>query len=238
MIKSFIIWYSVLIALVPGVIFSQSIRPVLMYKLRYDSLYGTDPLLFNGIKYFPEHTVTRGFPWWKDDRPMTADIVYSGRSYENLQIRYNLYSQQFILEYADRYGALKQILLNRLKIDSVFIEDGLFVKNRFSDIKAPFLQVIHEDKISCYFTLEKTYRFDNSGIDTGYEYSDEKLTSYVVKSGKAYVFNGRSGFLKLFQKDKRKLIRSYIKENGIKVGRRIPADLTRLCIFCNKLCSP
>lgn len=48
-------------------------------------------------------------------------MVYSGRYYESLDMKYNLYTQEFILEYTYQYGGLQQLILNRSYIDSVFI---------------------------------------------------------------------------------------------------------------------
>lgn len=164
-----------------------------------------------------------------------ADIVFSGKYYKDLKIRYDLYTQEFILEYSDKFGGLQQIVMNRLKLDSIFIDDVLFIKNKFSDIKAYFLQVIHEDKISCYFTWKKEYRFNNSGIETGHEYSDEIVNFYLVLDGKSYVFANKVSFLKIFPADKRNFIRKFMKENRIKVRRRLQTDMVKLCIYCNKL---
>jgi len=193
-----------------------------------------DPYLYSGIKYFPEHFFARGFPFWKEEKPMMADMVISGRLYQNLKIRFNLYSQEFILEYPGRFGGLQQIVLNRLIIDSVFTNDVLFIKNKYSDIKEYFLQVIYEDEISCYFTRKKNYQFDNSGVETGHEYSNEIVISYLVKEGKAYVFTNNASFLKIFPADKRISIRQFLKENRIKVKRKIQTDMVRLFTYCNK----
>lgn len=233
--RSLILFFFILVALDFDVMYGQNDDSMLVYKLQYDSLYGTDPHLYNGIKYFPEYFFTRGFPFWKDDKPLMADIVFSGKYYKDLKIRYDLYTQEFILEYSDKFGGLQQIVMNRLKLDSIFIDDVLFIKNKFSDIKAYFLQVIHEDKISCYFTWKKEYRFNNSGIETGHEYSDEIVNSYLVLDGKSYVFANKVSFLKIFPADKRNLIRKFMKVNRIKVRRRLQTDMVKLCIYCNKL---
>ncbi len=78
MIRYFIICFSILIMLNVNMMFGQHTDSALIYKLRYDSLYGMDPGLFNGIRYFPEHSPVRGFPFWKAGTAMPADIVLSG----------------------------------------------------------------------------------------------------------------------------------------------------------------
>jgi len=232
--KSFIICIALAIALDFSILCGQNTDSALVYKLRYDSLYGMDPQLFNGIKYFPEHSLARGYPFWQDNQPMKADLVYSGRYYKNLKIKYNLYIQEFILEYADQFGGLQQLILNRSNIDSVFINNTLFIRNKYSDIKEYFLQVIHEDKISCYFTWKKEYRFNNTGVEVGHEYSDEMVTSYIVKNGRVYVFANNRSFLKIFPEDSRDSIREYMKDNRINVKKKMQADVKKLCVFCNK----
>ena len=235
--RSFIICFFIIVALDFDVMFGQNTGLTLMYKLRYDSVYGTNPHIYQGIKYFPEHTLARGFPYWKDDKPLTADVVFSGKCYKDLKIKYNIYNQEFILEFSDKYGSLQQVVMNRMEIDSVLIDDVLFVRNRFSEIKTRFLQVIYEGNISCYLTWKKDYRFDNSGVDTGYEFSNAIVTCYIVREGKPYVFTNKRRFLKIFPSDKKNLIRKFIKNNKIKVKRKIQADMVRLCIYCDKLVS-
>ncbi len=152
-----------------------------------------------------------------------------------MKIRYKLDIQEFILEYTDQFGGLQQLTINRLKIDSVFMNHCTFIRNKYDEIKNDFLQVVHEDNVSCYFTLKKEYRFKNSGIEIGHEYSDEIVTSYLVKDGKSFVFANKISFLRIFPADKRSSIKQFIKDNRIKVKRRIKSDMINLCIYCNKL---
>jgi hypothetical protein len=233
--KSFIILFAAMIALDLMILQGQIPGSTMDYKLHYDSLYGMDPQLFNGIKYFPEHPLARGFPFYMKDESLAAGLVYSGRYYENLDMKYNLYTQEFILEYTDQYGGLQQLILNRAEIDSVFMEESVFIKNKYNDINQYFLQVIYEDTISCYFARKKEYRFYNTGINLGYEYSNELVTSFIVINGSVHVFRNNPSFLKIFEEGKRDSIKKYMKENRIKVRKKRQAEMINLCRFCNKL---
>jgi hypothetical protein len=233
----FIICVLMTVALQFNTLNCQETDSVFFYKLQYDSLYGLDPNLYNGIKYSTDHTLARGFPFWKEDKAIMADIVLAGKYYKNLNIKYDLYNQEFILEYLDQFGGLQQLIINRLKIDTVFVNNNLFIKNKFDEINVFFIQIIYEGKISCYNTLKKEYRFINSGILVGHEYSNEIIHQYLVREGKVFVFNNKSNFLKIFEPDQREPIRKYIKSNRIKLRRKIQTDLVNLCEFCSKLYS-
>ena len=66
----FIICFAILVALNTGKVNGQNDSSFMDLKLHYDSLYGMDPNLYNGIRYFPEHPQARGFPFWKEDNAM------------------------------------------------------------------------------------------------------------------------------------------------------------------------
>jgi len=216
----------------------QSIDSIRYYRQDFDELYGLNADLYNGMKYFQEHQVSYGTPFWHDNQDNMATLVLSGITYTLLNIQYELSIQEFILKYRDLHGASQQIIINRPRIDSVLMDGHLFVKSPNKGIREPFVEEIVNGTISCYYGLNKEYRFVNSGTRNGYEYSRELKTMYLILDHQVLTFKNNRSLLKLLPEPIRRETKVYLSEHRIKIKKADEATMKLVFNYCNNLTHP
>lgn len=183
----------------------------------FDSKYGIDVLLHVGKIFYPESNIASGNPYWGTENIYKGDIVFDGKRYSNQQLMYNIYLQNFVLIFNDTNGAEKQIVLDTDRIDSVLINEFVFIKNTLSQIDKKFIQKVHQGKIPCYVVWEKQRTIKSETEIKGYSYSKEKATKYFVYNSVLYRFKNNRQLLKIFQQEYRKDIKQYLLEKNIRI---------------------
>lgn len=202
---------------------------------KYDSSYGLNPTLHNGLKYFPSHTKAKGHPFLLYSEGVTGAIVVEDKEFKHVNLKYDLYKQQVVLSFLDYTGALEQIVLNNSLIDTFQISNHVFIKNPFRNIKAEFLQIVYSNQVSCYIQWSKNYEFHNTSDGGIHKYTDEKRTLYLVQNQEVQKFRNRRTFLKLFPEANRKEIKNFIKKNKIRIKKANHLKLQQLVAYCNTI---
>jgi hypothetical protein len=200
----------------------------------FDKLYGSDVILSNGRKYFPESISAKGNPFWREQNAFRANVTVLGVKFPNQQLKYDIHKQKFILLHQGMSGQQSQILLNTSFIDSVRTEDILFVRNPYQEINQPFIQVIYQGSVSCVVSLKKDLDFTNIGVNTGYGYSKEIRTYFLIINNSVYEFDSKSGFVKAFPPANRAVIRNQISLLQLKFKKLNEIKLRQLVEFCNR----
>lgn len=199
----------------------------------YDQLYGLDVILNNGKKYFPDRTPAKGHPFWGSQESFSADLTISGKIFKDQQLKYNIHKQDFLLLYSDLNGQNCQIILNTPFIDSVRTGSILFVRNSYPEIGLPFVRMIYHGNLSCCAGLKKKLDFAAIGVNTGYSYSNEIRTYYLIMNQKAYPFSNKSSFLKIFPSVNRAVIRKQMSLHRMKFKKMNETILRQLVEFCD-----
>lgn len=201
-------------------------------RIRYDEAYGLDALLTNGKKYIPQNNAVKGHPFWKSEDVFPATITVSGRTFTHQWLKYDLNNQQFVLFYTNYNGQPGQIILHHPVIDSVRMENSLFIPNRHPLIRQPFVQQIHKGKLSCTIAWSKDLTLNNMGHQAGYQYSKQHAQYYLHYKESDYRFNSKSSFLRIFNPMERAEIRKYISSHHLKFKKMNDQQLRDLIIFC------
>jgi hypothetical protein len=185
----------------------------------FDSKYGIDVLLHVGKIFYPESNIASGTPYWGTKSFYIGDIICNGKRFNNQRLMYNINVQDFILIFNDLNGAEKQIVLDSDKIDSVFINEFIFIKNPFRQINKKFIQKVHEGKIACYLTWEKEKVVKPDTKIMGYSFTEGKSTKYLFYNSILYKFKTKRDLLSVFQKGNRTAIKQYISSNEINLRK-------------------
>lgn len=200
----------------------------------FDKMYGSDVLLNNGKKYFPESKPVIGIPFWKSGDAFSADLTVSGKTFKDQRIKYNLYKQEFLLIYTNSNGQHGQIVLNTAAIDSINTGRYKFILNKYPEIKQPFVQLIFQGHLSCVIGWSKELKCNTMGANAGYQYSNDFHNYYLDYRGTVYRFSNSVSFLRIFSKNERIPIRKYISSNRIRFKKIDDNTLRKLISFCNE----
>lgn len=204
-------------------------------RASFDHMYGLDVILTNGRKYYADSKPVIGHPFWRNDSIFTGDLTISGRKFSDRQLKYNLAEQEFILFYKNSNGQDEQVILPSEAIDSVRIGKYLFIPNKHPEIKESFVQSIYSRKLNCYISWHKELTFNSTGVNTGYKYTKETRTYYLLRDNQVYPFSNRSTFLKAFPKDARGNIRQYFRKHLFNFKELDGGTLKMLLSYCEKI---
>lgn len=235
---NWILHLALLISLDLKVITAQSDRAidsaVLSWKSYFEQLYGTDYNLLNGTRYVNLYPTANGHPFLGDDVFFKGNIVISGKVYRDVDIKYDISSQEIILQYPHFSGNTDKIILNREFIDEFILDGKLFRKFRFPDTEPGFYQVVARGEISCLYYWKKDLL---KGISSQnfFTYSPEQKKSYLLIDKKIISFRGRRSFIKAFPELYHKEILSFIKSNKIDFRNAADAEIRSLMVYCNQL---
>jgi hypothetical protein len=201
----------------------------------FDHKYGTDVLLHEGKIFYPESNIASGNPFWGTENFYEGDIVLKGKKYFKQRMKYNIYSQNFILIFKDSNGAEKQILLDSDNIDSVFIKEYVFIKNPIPKIDNNFVQLVHEGTITCYVSWEKQRTIKSETEIKGYSYSNEKMSRYIIYNSVLYRFRNKRELFKIFQMEHMNDFKQYLSTNNIRIRTVNTQQLEKLILYIEKV---
>lgn len=198
------------------VLYGQHTNAMLL-RQSIDSLYGLDQTLYNGKKYFPEHPQSKSSPFLFNDEIKNGTLYFKSKTYHNLKLRYNIYSQQFNLVYINHLDVEQQIILPLEHIDTVKIENYCFVKAPDSILNGGVVQLINGDGLQILCTWRKNYELVYELGDPIQKYTKAIRIPYLVYKEDLYKIKGNRSFIKCFPKIMRADLRQFVKQEKIKM---------------------
>ena len=104
--------------------------------------YGLDQELINGFQYYTRNVQYRGNPFFPDDIFYTGSVTLRGVKYDNVQLKYDNYSQYLILAYTDFKEQYNQLIINSIHVDSFRLGIYYFKNLAIAGQKERFYQLI------------------------------------------------------------------------------------------------
>lgn len=178
---------------------------------------GADRNFINGSVY-QEHMRARGHPFFQEGNWMTGRLVMNGRSYDQLPLKYDIYTDQLLYNHIPESGTCP-LVLNKSRIDSFTLGGHTFRHLRditADDVQmdAGYYQVITEGRASFYIKWEKRYHEPTVHSQGEFTLHADR---YILNHGNFFRINRRWGLLKALA-DRKKEIRTYIRKNNLVVA--------------------
>lgn len=220
-------------------LFSQYKDVETIYKaiyLKTQSDFGIDQVLVNGISYENKYHTAIGHPFFLEDKFNTGKLVYRGRSYTDIEMKYDVYEHQLVINYSSENQNFWIVLPNEF-ISEFSIKDKNFKKYSFENMQPGFYQVLSSpETIKClYYWRKNRNNSDHRKFYYSYEFSKDKRTSYLLIDNILSQYHSNSSFLKLFPVEIRSDIKKYISTNKIKVTKSNDKVIEELVDHCFKL---
>ena len=162
-------------------------------------------------------------------------MFVEGRSYNNIFLRYDIYSDQLIYNHIHQSGN-HALMLNKIRIDSFIIEKHKF-RQIFSDTGESqfcdpgFYEVIVAGRVSFYQKWIKRYTGPTQNSPGEFVLFNEL---YVLNKEQSHKISRKSGLIKAL-KDKEKEIKTYIKKYKIFIGNGDVESIKRVVDYYNTL---
>jgi hypothetical protein len=178
-------------------------------------------ILFNGKAWSDFYFRVRENQFLFSKDFLTGSISINGKSFENLNIRYDIYNDEIMTP--TNNGVILQ--LNKEMIDSfTIIFENItynFIKIQEDSLKVlkGYVNVLYRGKSALYVKYKKEIQL--LAEDGKYDLFLQTYRIYLLKGGIIHQINSKSDLLKILNKDKTR-IRDFIKKNKLTVSKKMP----------------
>lgn len=207
-------------------------------EIWFDKLIGQENSgIINGKEYFNSFKGANSHAFYISSDGDTGSVLYREENYKKIPLLYDIYTDKLILKHLDNNGIISLIELDKDQVGSFKIFDHHFKKFDFSTTpinQKEFFDVLFEsEKLILAAKRSKTRRIDES-------LNRVELTSldlfFLIHNGLWIPIKGKKNFLSLTtDKNKRESIKSFIRENRIKINKKTEKDLKNLTEYCSSL---
>lgn len=204
------------------------------YLAECERKYGSDADLVNGEKYYYPYARSEGNPFFYTE-PQSSKIRISGKDFEQQSLRYDIFNQQVVLDYQDIYGSTSSLVLRNEWVESFGFANIQFRNMEGPEGESAYFQVILDSTITCIYKWSKKYQLNlNSGVQNFY-FTEPAKESFLIIENTFYPYRNNRTFLKAFQGEQQKAIKSYIRQVKIKVNKSPDWKMQQLIEYCNSL---
>jgi len=180
--------------------------------------YGVNPQLKNGVYYENFYYNAVGHPFLLEEGYQQGTVTYRDRHYDNVQLRYDIFSQQLLI----LHDGEEEVLQNYLAPE--FVSDFSIGPLFFIKLDGPagtpgfYQEVARGDGILCCYGWYKSRSENHEGNYMKYVFGDQKFRRYLVIGGEFTRYRTNRSFLRALPAEVRQEARAYIKANNIKVN--------------------
>jgi hypothetical protein len=203
-----------------------------------DTIYGSDPLLFNGRQYIyqiPPRSSGNQFFTNPDFRKGWISIA--DRQYQNLNLNYDILNQVLLLKYIDQGGYTMVIEVSQSWLAGFGLGTRQFELIRKND-KPIIYQVIQSKNVTVRYHWQKELKLENVMTNATYAFSGPRRTSFLIIHGREHEYKKNREFIKAWDPTLQSTVSKYLKTNKIKVNNATDASISMLVNFCNTLTNP
>jgi hypothetical protein len=197
--------------------------------------YGFDQVLVNGIRYRDSYSRKIGHQFLLDDKLFSGSVVYKGKNYSGLELKYDICDQQLILFLKQDHAEVS--LISPTDFISAFTLGDKYFSKYNLDGKSKFYQQVYDSgKLKCLYYWSKHKQETIKGNSTVYiEFSDNKRKNFLIMNGILKDYHNNSSFEKIFPKDIKGRIKQYMNEKHIRVKKSNEEAIAKLLDYCNSL---
>ncbi|MDX2429850.1 MAG: hypothetical protein QNK35_02890 [Bacteroides sp.] len=198
--------------------------------------YGIHQELINGPLFENKNQDVSGHPYLLNYYSNTGSVIYRGKQYSNLNLRYDINDQQLLLIYL--FDSLEYKLhLQKEFISEFTIENRKFINETFSASEdAEFYQVFGEDfpiRVLYFWKKDLSNLYaNNPDIKV---FSSANKESFILLNGELYSYKGNRTFANRFSSKPKTAIKEYFRKNKIKVLLVSDNEMELLIEFINSL---
>jgi hypothetical protein len=203
-------------------------------------IYGTDPVLVNGTVYLENLGEIKGNPYFLSGEWIAGDIFVRERRYENQKMKYNIETDELILNTGHNDSLFTTIKLNRALVDSFNMGEHHFTHSRRffpGDSLNRYFETIEGSGFTFLQTHLKELNKKYSAFAPGGNYSEPESQRFIFKNGKLFKINNKKEFYSFFDKEK-KDIRKFLRTNQIKYRKANTRELKLLISYISELTQP
>jgi len=191
--KVYLIFLLALTSLVPRSLCGQG-----GFVQQVDRAIGSNQELVNGIQFTNQYIRSEGQPYWINGGFKTGSVCINDHWFEQVQLRYNLFSQKLELGYLTPEGFMNQIITVPENISAFVLEGFLFRRSQIGKEPASYYQVVSWRASTCYVRWSKDLEGTRS---SGTNFSHIKRKYWMQQEDQWISFKNQRTFFRVFPKE-------------------------------------
>jgi hypothetical protein len=203
-----------------------------------DKVYGLDPALYNGRRYIfflPPNTTGNQYlegPHFEKGEVRIRSVIYN-----DLELNFDVYNQQLILQYKDNIGAVNLLIVSDAWLESFSFKGLNFELISSQDTLKRIFQVLGTGPYRILYHWKKELNLESFQGSQNHMFTNPKKEMNLQSGNQILRFLNNKSFYSLFESDKRIAIKGYLRKNKIKVKKASDQIMTGLVNYCNYLYS-
>ncbi len=224
--------------LVPCLVYSQTEKKSMSSKEvfeHFDQLYKVDARLISGDFYqTPLMNKSTGHPYFLDTNWKPGSVVIDNICFDSLLLRYDIHSNQLIINTVEITNSYLQLILKKDGISSFTMGKHLFrpCSKANSLTGTQFCEVLAEGEIDFLLKKTKSLIVANAGL-SDYKYTTNRVRSLLMNK-QQISYHGRRTIYNLYPELKNQL-RDFIRKEHLRFRRMSLDNHIALINYCNTL---
>ena len=187
---------------------------------------GADSRLYNGLEYIRNGTFAKGFPFFDADSFRTGDLYYDGQLFRHVSMKYDLVEDKLIIP--DFTGkALISLISEKLSYFTIGASHFSYIDAAGSSIlhtSGFYQELYNKNSILLLEKREKKLIFPSKPDEQ--PHYDQYNTYFLLLDHQYYPIAGENDLLDAL-KDKRSVLKQYIRKNKLRFRRNFESSLIR-----------
>lgn len=201
----------------------QNMTDLLELKNTYEKDYQKQNILLNGMEYINPYNGYIGTPYFMDKKVANSIIYYQGRKFSDKTILLDLVNQKLILESENHLGGKNQIELANRYIDSITIEDRMFM---YYNESSSFLEILAQTKCAKLLVFrEKAIEISKSELK--HEFTNRSPKLFLYLEDKLYPIKRLRDLKKHIPLNKKSVLKDVIKHHQFSIRKPVPKIYTK-----------
>ncbi len=199
--------------------------------------YGTNDLLVNGWKYYPDHFNAAGNPNFNNLDWTNGNLVMRGETFENIDMTYKIEIDELILMKFLKDGSPAFVLLNKTFVESFTIDQHHFVNNSQIETNTDlngFVELLYSGEFMFLIKHQKNFVANYSSDTPNGSISRQISVNYIFENNILHKITSKKMLLNYFEPFKKK-IKKYMKQNNIRYKKATSTQLKKLMEYCDEL---
>lgn len=199
-----------------------------------DGIYGHDPILYNGeiYAYQPPPSVN-GNQFLTESEFQQGYVNIDGVIFNDLLLNYDIYNQFILLKFTLNYRTLI-IKLNHENLNKFSIGNKHFCLLPGLKSNKIIYQYFGDGKYQIMYQWQKELNLSNTQ-SSYYKFLKPKKTNNLYVNNQLFKYKNNRTFLILFKDSDKSSIKTFLKEEKIKVKKASDQQINSLINFCNAL---
>ena len=199
-----------------------------------ENIYGQDDLLYQGRFYREPNPNADGNPYFIGKNWVDADIYLGDRVFLNVPIKYNINTDDIIIQINHQQYMKVLVTVPPELIDSLRIEKHLFInaKHLPGDHNQGYYEKIFKGKRLYLLHYSKHFADSRTSMHPYGYYSKTYSNLFIVNGDVWTKSSGKREFLQYFEPEKKNL-KKFLRKQNIRFTRASSGQLFKLCKFAD-----